>query len=380
MSLTYDFYNPTTIHFGEGQIKSITSHLSKKNKILLVYGGGSIKKNGVFEQVTSALDSYEWLEFSGVEANPTYETMNKAVEVVRENNIDFILAVGGGSVIDGCKYLAAASVYDGDGWDFLDGSAQITKALPLGVILTLPATGSESNMASVISKKQTDEKRFFFSPLVFPKFAVLDSSFMETLSDRQLANGLIDAFVHICEQYVTKPNTSLVHDGYSETLLKGLVKLANDWENRKDAIWQENLMLIANQALNGFIGSGVAQDWATHFIGHELTAFYGLDHAQSLAVVQPQLFRVMAQNKKEKLLQLGKNVFNKNLEVEEVILELEKLYTSIGVSTNLNDYNIDDKVVENIIPALKAHGMSAIGENADITLELSEKILKMTMK
>lgn len=266
MSLTYDFYNPTTIYFGEGQIKFITKHLSKDNKILVVYGGGSIKKNGVYKQVSSALEGFEWLEFSGVEANPTYETMNKAVEVVRANNVNFILAVGGGSVIDGCKYLAAAALYDGDAWDFLDGSATIEKALPIGVVLTLPATGSESNMASVVSKKETDEKRFFFSPLVFPKFAVLDSSFMETLSDRQLANGLVDAFVHICEQYVTTPNTSLVHDGYSETLLRGLVKLANDWENRKDALWQENLMLIANQALNGFIGSGVAQDWATHFI------------------------------------------------------------------------------------------------------------------
>lgn len=380
MSLSYDFYNPTTIHLGEGQVKSITKHLSKDNKILVVYGGGSIKKNGVYEQVSSVLEGFEWLEFSGVEANPTYETMNKAVEVVRANNIDFILAVGGGSVIDGCKYLAAAALYDGDGWDFLDGGATIEKALPIGVVLTLPATGSESNMASVVSRKETDEKRFFFSPLVFPKFAVLDSSFMETLSDRQLANGLVDAFVHICEQYVTTPNTSLVHDGYSETLLRGLVKLANDWENRKDTLWQENLMLIANQALNGFIGSGVAQDWATHFIGHELTAFYGLDHAQSLAVVQPQLFRVMAEGKKEKLLQLGTNVFNKDLEVEEIIVELEKLYASIGVSTNLNDYNIDDKVIQNIIPALEAHGMNAIGEHGDITLDVSEKILKMTMK
>lgn len=380
MSLTYDFYNPTTIHFGKGQVSSVVKHLSKDNKILVVYGGGSIKKNGVYDEVSKVLEGFNWIEFSGVEANPSYETMNKAVEIVKNEGIDFILAVGGGSVIDGCKYLAAASLYDGDGWDFLDGKAEVEKALTLGVVLTLPATGSESNMASVLSKKETDEKRFFFSPLVFPKFAILDSSYMGTLSDRQLANGLVDAFVHICEQYLTTTNTSLVHDGYSETLLKGLVKLASDWENRNHALWQENLMLLANQALNGFIGSGVVQDWATHFIGHELTAFYGLDHAQSLAVVQPQLLRVMSKDKNEKILQLGTNVFGQEGSIEEIILRLEKLYASVGVSTNLNDYNIDNKVIENIIPALEAHGMSAMGENENITLDVSEKILKMTMK
>lgn len=381
MSLNYDFYNPTTIHFGKGQVSSIEKHLNKENKILVVYGGGSIKINGVYAEVSKALEDFEWIEFSGVEANPTYETMNKAVQIVKEENIDFVLAVGGGSVIDGCKYLVAASQYEGDGWDFLDGSAEVEKALPLGVVLTLPATGSESNMASVLSRKETDEKRFFFSPLVFPKFAVLDSSFMNTLSDRQLANGLVDAFVHICEQYLTQPNSSLVHDGYAETLLKGLVKLANDWNNRNDALWQENLMLLANQALNGFIGAGVPADWATHMIGHELTAFYGIDHAQSLAVVQPQLLRVMSKEKNDKLEQLGRNVFGVSADSEDVIVLIENLYQSVGVSTNLNDYeNVDDKVIENIIPSLEAHGMVAIGENENITLDISEKILKMTMK
>ncbi len=381
MSLTYDFYNPTTIHFGKGQVASLPKHLTKENKILVVYGGGSIKNNGVYNEIATALEGYDWLEFSGVEANPTYETMNKAVELVRKEKVDFVLAVGGGSVIDGCKYLVAASLYDGDGWDFLDGSAEVEKALPLGVVLTLPATGSESNMASVLSRRETDEKRFFFSPCVFPKFAVLDASFMQTLSDRQLANGLVDAFVHICEQYLTLPNSSLVHDGYAETLLKGLVKLANDWENRNEPLWQENLMLLANQALNGFIGSGVAQDWATHFIGHELTAFYGIDHAQSLAVVQPQLLRVMSSEKNEKLEQLGRNVFGVSGDAEDTIVLLENLYQSVGISTNLNDYaNVDDKVLDNIIPALEAHGMSAIGENGTITLEVSKQILTMTQK
>ena len=236
-------------------------------------------------------------------------------------------------------------------------------------------------MNAVVSKKSTNEKRFFGSPFVYPKFAVLDPSVMSTLSDRQLANGLVDAFVHTCEQYLTCPNTSLLHDGYAETILRGLVKLASTWDNRKDAIWQENLMLLANQALNGFIGSGVTQDWATHMIGHELTAFYGVDHAQSLAVVQPQLLRVMIEEKSDKLTQMGENVFGIKGDNEAVIVAIEEMYQSIGVTTNLNDYEkVDDKVIENIIPSLEAHGMVAIGENQNITLDVSEKILKMAMK
>lgn len=378
--MQYTYHNPTAIEFGKSQIKKITDHISKDQKILVVYGGGSIKKNGVYDEVSKALESYTWFEFSGVEPNPTYETMNKAVQLVKEKNIDFVLAVGGGSVIDGCKYLIAASLYDGDAWDFLDGSAQVSKALPLGVVLTLPATGSESNAAAVLSKKATNEKRFFYSPYSYPKFAVLDPSVMSTLDDRQLANGLVDAFVHTCEQYVTYPNNSLLHDGYSQTILKGLVKLASTWSDRHEYIWQENLMLLANQALNGFIGSGVPQDWATHMIGHELTAFYGLDHARSLAVVQPQLFRVMIEDKKEKLLQMGEEVFGIKNDVEKTIVTIENMYESLGISTNLNDYNIDDKVLSNIITALENHGMTAIGENGNITLEKSEEILKMAMK
>jgi len=380
MSLTYDYYNPTTIHFGKGQIESITKHIPKDNKVLVVYGGGSIKKNGVYEQVVTALEGYDWLEFSGVEANPTYETMNKAVEVVRQNNVDFVLAVGGGSVVDGCKYLIAASLYDGDGWDFLDGTATVEKALPLGVVLTLAATGSESNTGSVLSKKETEEKRFFHSVLSFPKFAVLDPSVMSTLSDRQLANGLVDAFIHTCEQYITKPNSSLLHDGYAQTILRGLVKLSQDWENRRELVWLENLMLLANQALNGFIGSGVAQDWATHMIGHELTAFYGIDHGRTLAIVQPSLLRVLKEDKKEKLSQMGKEVFGLDGDEEATIKAIENLYESVGISTNLNDYDIDDKVIENVISGLESHGMTAMGENENITLEVSEKILKMSMK
>ncbi|MDD2886230.1 MAG: iron-containing alcohol dehydrogenase [Aliarcobacter sp.] len=377
--MNYTYFNPTAIEFGTGKIKSIVNYIDKKLKVLVVYGGGSIKKNGVYEQVKTALEGYTWLEFSGIEPNPAIETLNKAVKIIKDEKIDFILAVGGGSVIDGSKYLAAAALYDGDGWDFLEGKT-VEKALPIGAILTLPATGSESNTTAVISRVSTNEKRYFGSPLVYPKFAVLDPSVMSSLDDRQLANGLVDAFVHTCEQYLTYPTSSLLHDGYSLTILKGLKTLAVDWKNRHEIQWQENLMLLANQALNGFIGSGVPQDWATHMIGHELTAFYGLDHARSLAVVQPQLIRVMMEEKKEKFELMGREVFGV-LHNKEIVLEaLEYMYQSIGVTTNLNDYNIDDKVVENITSALKKHGMTNIGENGTVTLEKVAQILNMAMK
>lgn len=378
--MNYTYFNPTSIEFGTGKIKSIVNYIDKKLKVLVVYGGGSIKRNGVYEEVKAALEGYTWLEFSGVEPNPSYETLNKAVKIIKDEKIDFVLAVGGGSVIDGSKYLVAAALYDGDGWDFLDGSEQVKKALPLGAILTLPATGSESNATAVISKLATNEKRYFASSFVYPKFAVLDPSVMSTLDDRQLANGLVDAFVHTCEQYLTYPNTSLLHDGYAHTILKGLHALSLDWENRKTILWQENLMLLANQALNGFIGSGVPQDWATHMIGHEITAFYGLDHARSLAVVQPQLLRVMIEDKQEKLTLMGKEVFGMPHNYEMVIEAIEFMYHSIGVSTNLSDYEIDDKVVENITSALKKHGMTNIGEKGNVTLEKVAQILNMAMK
>jgi len=378
--LKFTYQNPTVIQFGVGKIKSLVRFLDKDTKILMVYGGGSIKTNGVYDQVKTALEGYTLFEFNGVEPNPTIETMNKAIEIIKKEKIDFVLAVGGGSVIDGCKYLVAASLYEGDAWDFLDGSKVIKEALPLGVVLTLPATGSESNSFAVVSKKSTDEKRSLDSRFLFPTFAILDPSIMSTLSDRQLGNGLVDAFIHTCEQYITYPTTSLVQDGYSETLLKGLVELANTWEDRRSLQWCENLMWIANQALNGLIGVGVPQDWATHCIGHELTAFYGIDHARSLAVVQPQLLRVMMEDKEEKLVQLGETVFGINNDANATILAMESLYEKVGVTTNLNHYDIDNDVVSKVVNSLERHGMSKIGENANITLERTSKILTMAMK
>jgi len=377
--MEFSFHNPTGIEFGKGKIKEIANLIPKDKKVLVVYGGGSIKNNGAYEQVVEALNGHEWLEFGGVEPNPTVETMNKAVELVKAEGVNYILAVGGGSVIDGSKYLAAASLYDGDGWDFLDGTAEVQEALPLAVVLTLAATGSESNNLTVVSRKTTDEKRMYFSDHSYPQFAVLDPSFMGTLSDRQLGNGLVDAFVHISEQYLTKTNDLLVNDGYAETLYKGLVALAERWSERRTLWWQENLMHICNQALNFQLANGVCQDWSTHIIGHELTAFYGLDHARSLAVILPHLIREMIDEKQDKLAQFGKNVFGIENNNEAIIEKIEEVFESVGVPTKLTAYEIDDKVVENVHSAFKSHGYTEIGENGTVTLDKVEKIINRSI-
>ncbi|MFT5835980.1 MAG: NADP-dependent alcohol dehydrogenase [Sulfurimonas sp.] len=378
--MEFSYHNPTAIEFGQGKIETISDLINKDQKVLLVYGGGSIKKNGAYAQTVKALQNHTFFEFSGVEPNPSVETMHKALEIVKKENIDFILAVGGGSVIDGCKYLAAAAKYDGDAWDFLDGTAEVQEALPLGVILTLAATGSETNHLTVVSKNETGEKRMYFSNHSYPQFAVMDPTLMSTLSDRQLGNGLVDAFVHTSEQYITYKTPALVNDGYAETLFRGLVTLADTWEDRRTDTWLENLMHIANQALNFQIGAGVPQDWSTHLIGHELTANYGLDHARSLAVVQPYLLEVMGEDKKEKIAQLGKNVFGIENDNAAVIKAMEKVYNKVGVPTKLSEYEIDDKVIENVSNALTKNGYTAMGENGNITLDKVSTILSMSMK
>jgi NADP-dependent alcohol dehydrogenase len=377
--MKFSFLNPTKIEFGQGQIDSIKNNIPKDSKVLVIYGGGSIKKNGVYEQVTQALTEYTWQEFSGVEPNPTVETLDKAVAIVKEHKINFILAVGGGSVIDGSKYVAAAALYDGEGWDILTGKHQVDKAVAIGAILTIPATGSESNGASVVTKAATKDKLAFISPFVFPKFAVMDPDVMKTLPQRQLANGVVDAFVHVCEQYLTFPAGAMVQDGYAEALLKNLTVLAANFKQQDDG-WRANLMWTANQALNGLIGTGVAQDWATHMIGHELTALYGVDHARSLAIIQPSLLRNQLSHKKAKLEQMGRNVFgladSEDL-AELTIQAIEALYHSVDVATQLTEHGTDkNAAVEAVIKQLKKHGLLKIGEHQAITLENSKAILE----
>lgn len=381
--MKFTYVNPTLIHFGQGQISAISQAIPTDQKVLVIYGGGSIKKNGVYDQVVSALTDHQWVEFSGVEANPTKETLDKAVAIVKEQDIDFILAVGGGSVIDGSKYVAAAAKYDGDGWDIMVGKHQVTEATPIGAILTLPATGSESNMGAVITKAQTQDKLAFMAPAVQPKFAVLDPDVMKSLPERQLINGIVDAWVHVCEQYLTLPTNAMVQDGYAETLLKNLLVLGQQYDQRDNDGWRANLMWTANQALNGLIGTGVPQDWATHMIGHEFTALWHVDHARSLAIVQPSLLRNQLENKRAKLEQMGKNVFGLNQTSDlalRTIDAIEAFYHSLNVPTQFANHNSSKQAaIDAVIAQLNAHGMLVLGEQQAITLEKSREILEQAI-
>jgi len=377
--MNFSYLNPTKIFFGQGQIASITDAIALSKKILVVYGGGSVKKNGVYQQVENALSEHTWVAFSGVEANPTKETMDKAVALIKEQNIDFILAVGGGSVIDGAKYAAAAAHYDGDGWDILTGDYKPEIATPIGVILTIPATGSESNGNSVITKQETQQKLAFASESVQPQFAVMDPDVMKTLPEKQLINGIVDAWVHVCEQYITKPEGALVQDGYSEALLRALKTLGESYAERDNDLWRANLMWTANQALNGLLSLGVMQDWATHMIGHELTALWHVDHARSLAIIQPSLLRNQIEYKREKLEQMGKNVFNlvagSDL-AERTIDAIESFYHDLGVATQLTEHSGDkNAAVEAVLTKLESHGLTALTENQSVTLSEARQIL-----
>ena len=378
MNFTYN--NPTQIYFGQSQISNIKNAIPTDQKVLVIYGSGSIKKNGVYDQVKAALTDHSWLEFSGVEPNPTKETLDKAIALVKKENIDFILAVGGGSVIDGSKFVAAGAKYDGESWDILTGKHSVSEAIPLGAILTLPATGSESNSGAVITQAATQDKLVFMAPAVQPLFAVLDPDVMKSLPERQLINGIVDAWVHTCEQYITLPSDAMVQDGYAQTLLKNLLVLGENFSHRDNDAWRANLMWTANQALNGLIGSGVPHDWATHMIGHEITALWHVDHARSLAIVQPALLRNQIESKRAKLEQMGKTVFalEESADLaERTINAIEAFYHSLDVSTQLSEYNeTKAQAIEAVLAQLENHGMTALGENQAITLEKTRQILE----
>ena len=381
--MKFSFVNPTQIYFGQGQIARIASAIPGDARVLVLYGGGSVKRNGVYDQVVAALEGFSWQEFAGVEPNPTAETLNRAVEQVKAEGLNYILAVGGGSVIDGAKYVAAAACYEGDGWDILLGKHRVGRALPVGVVLTLPATGSESNGGSVVTKAATQEKLNFASPLLRPRFAILDPDVMKTLPERQLANGLVDAWVHTCEQYLTMPTEAMVQEGYAEVLLRTLRTLGEQFAERDSDAWRANLMLAANQALNGFIGSGVPQDWATHMIGHELTALYGVDHGRSLAIVQPSLLRHQVEHKRVKLEQMARNVFglsDGDALAERCIDAIEAFYHSLGVATQLTEHDGDKAAaIDTIVARLESHGMVKLGERGGITPVESREILQQAV-
>lgn len=381
--LNFEFKNQTEILFGKGQSVKIASRIPKGSNVLLTYGGGSIKNNGIYDDVIKALDGFRVIEFSGIEPNPLFETVSKALPIIKEHNIDFILAVGGGSVIDGAKFIAAAAHFDGDPWDILAKEAPVSSAIDLGVVLTLPATGTESNGNSVITRKSTQQKLPFSSPLVQPVFAVLDPEYTYSLPAKQISNGAVDAFVHVIEQYLTYPVNAPIQDGFAETILKTLVKVGPEaLANPKDYDIRANLMWSATMALNGLIGQGVPQDWATHMIGHELTALYNLDHAQTLAIVLPSLMRRQSAQKGEKIMQMGRNVFGLSASTDEELIEktiaaTRDFFETMGVKTRISDYNLAKESVSEIIEKLKENDRLKLGEHGDITIEVSQEILEM---
>lgn len=378
----FSYQNATRIVFGKDQISELAHLVPKDKKVLLIYGGGSIKRNGVYQQVVNALASVSFVEFAGVEPNPAFETLMRATTLVKEQGIEYILAVGGGSVIDGAKFVAAAAVFNGDPWDILAKGAKVTTAVPLGCVLTLPATGSESNGNSVVTRYETQQKLAFSSELVFPQFAILDPTVTYSLPPKQVANGVVDAFVHVMEQYLTYPVNAPVQDRFAEGLLQTLIeegpKALAEPENYDV---RANVMWAATMALNGLIGQGVPQDWATHMIGHEITALYGLDHAQTLAIVLPALMQQQRATKRAKLLQYGQRVWQLQHQdeerlIDEAISHTRQFFERMGVPTRLADYGIKADAVDKLVDKLVQHKMIKLGEHRDITPEVSRSILQ----
>ena len=383
----FELYNPTNLVFGKGQIEKLGSLVPKNAKILLAYGGGSIFKNGVYDQVKSALSGFEIVEFGGIEPNPHFETLMKAIEIVKEKNIDFILAVGGGSVIDGVKFISGATHYDGDPMEILKKRILIkegSKVIPFGTVLTLPATGSEMNSGSVVTINATQEKLAFGGSALFPKFSICDPTVITSLPERQIQNGIIDAFTHVMEQYLTYPHEGYLQDRIAEGILQTLIEIGPKVvQNPSDYALASNYMWCCTMALNGLIQKGVPSDWATHMIGHELTALYHIDHARTLAIIAPNLYKVMFETKKQKLAQYGKRIFGLTGSDDEIaakaIDKTTDFFHTMGMKTKLSEctdnYNSTADFIAN---RFQERGWVGLGEKQNITIEKVRKIVEMS--
>lgn len=377
------FQNPVKILFGKGMAAKAAALIPAKAKILLVYGGGSVKKNGSYDQTVAAIGKRKFVEFGGIEPNPEYATCMKAVKLARDKKLDFIIALGGGSVIDACKFIAAAAVYKGkDPWDILEKGLPVKDALPFGTVLTLPATGSEMNMNSVVSRREIGKKLAFASEKVYPQFSVLDPTFTYTLPGRQTRNGVIDAFVHVMEQYLTRPANAEIQDRFAESIAQTLVKEGPvALKKPEDYDCRANIMLAATMALNHLIAVGVPQDWSSHLIGHELTALYGLDHAETLAIALPKVMEYKKAQKLDKIAQLGRRVFGieekgKIKAANATIEAVKKFFVKMGAGVELKSYKLPADAPEAVGKNI-ARTYKAIGENGDITPADVVKILKI---
>lgn len=382
----FEYCNPTRIVFGQDTISRLDDLIPKDAYVLITIGGGSVRRTGTLSEVEKALGDRKFSVFEGIEANPTYETLMKAVERIRQEKFTFILGVGGGSVMDGTKFIAAAVHFNGDPWNIvLQKGSNIQSVLPFGFVLTLPATGSEMNYYAVISRKETKDKIGIASDFLYPIFSILDPTKTYSLPSHQVANGIADAFVHVIEQYLTYPSHADVQDRFSESLLLTLIEegpktlaYPNDYTSRANFVWAATL------ALNGLIATGVAQDWATHIIGHEMTVLYGIDHGRTLSIILPSLLHIMRESKKDKLLQYAHRVWNIHYDdqektIDEVIHRTRQFFESLGIKTHLRDYNLDEKAIDEIIDQLHRHNLTALGERQNITLEISRKILQASL-
>ena len=386
--LNFELYNPTNYVFGQNQIEKLASLVPANAKIMLAYGGGSIFKNGVHAQVTENLKGFEVIEFGGIEPNPRFETLMKAVEIIRAEKINFILAVGGGSVIDGVKFISGAVNYEGDAVDILKKRIlfkDVSKVIPFGTVLTLPATGSEMNSGAVITIDATQEKLTLGGSALFPQFSICNPKVIQSLPKRQIQNGVVDAFTHVLEQYLTFPQDALLQDRISEGILQTLVEIGPKVvENPSDYKLASNFMWCATMALNGLIQKGVASDWATHMIGHELTALYEIDHARTLAIIGPNLYRVMFETKKEKLAQFGERVFQvSGSSIEEkaqkAITKLVAFLEEMGMETKLSQATTNYEDTANfIVNRFEERGWKAMGEKQNITLEKVREIVELS--
>ncbi|MFL9829934.1 iron-containing alcohol dehydrogenase [Flavobacterium sp. ST-87] len=383
--LNFELYNPTKLVFGKGQIEKLSELVPQGAKILLAYGGGSIFKNGIHQQVIDNLKGFEIVEFGGIEPNPHFETLMKAVEVIKTEKIDFILAVGGGSVIDGVKFISAAVHFDGNPIDILQKHILIKEnAMPFGTILTLPATGSEMNSGYVVTIQATQEKLASGGSALFPQFSICDPTVIQSLPKRQLQNGVVDAFTHVMEQYLTYPHEGYLQDRIAEGILQTLIEVGPKVvENPADYALASNFMWSCTMALNGLIQKGVPSDWATHMIGHELTALYGIDHARTLAIIGPNLYRVLFETKKEKLAQYGKRIFNLSGTVDEIaneaINKTVAFFHTMGMDTRLSQYTENySKTADFIVNRFDERGWKAMGERQNITLEKLKEIIEMS--
>lgn len=384
----FELYNPVNYVFGKEQIAKLPELVPANTKILLTYGGGSIFKNGIYDQVKTALKGYDVVEFGGIEPNPRFETLMKAVQAIKEQNIGFILAVGGGSVIDGTKFISAAVKYNGDPIEILQKrilTKDINAVIPFGSILTLPATGSEMNSGGVVTINATQEKLAFGGSALFPKFSICDPTVIESLPKRQLQNGVVDAFTHVMEQYLTYPHDALLQDRIAESILQTLIEIGPSVvENPTDYKLASNFMWCATMALNGLIQKGVPSDWATHMIGHELTALYEIDHARTLAIIGPNLYRVMFDTKKEKLAQYGERVFgitagSTEEKAEKAIENTTQFFQKMGMLTRLSENTTEfEGTADFIVKRFEERGWKALGEKQNITPEKVREIVELS--